>query len=98
MCERGVPGGAVNLNTTGYPDHGRYGDLPLKGNISTAKPEIEPGTSWLVVRSSNHQARGWPACNICNTAVWRKCGGGGAGHKSTHFMRNNVLSGNLPFM
>jgi hypothetical protein len=28
MCVRGVPGGALNLNSTGYPDHGRYGDLP----------------------------------------------------------------------
>jgi hypothetical protein len=29
MCERGVPGGALQLNSTSYPDHGRYGDLPL---------------------------------------------------------------------
>jgi hypothetical protein len=53
--ERGVPGGALNLNSTGYPDHGRYGDLPLQGKISTAERGIEPGTSWLVVRSSDHQ-------------------------------------------
>jgi hypothetical protein len=38
MCERGVPGGALNLNSTGYPDHGRYGDLPLQGKIPTAEP------------------------------------------------------------
>jgi hypothetical protein len=25
MYERRVPGGALNLNSTGYPDHGRYG-------------------------------------------------------------------------
>jgi hypothetical protein len=56
MCERGVPGGALNLNSTDYPDHGRYGDLPLQGNIPTAVPEIEPGTSRLVARSSDHQA------------------------------------------
>jgi hypothetical protein len=56
MCERGVPGGALNLNSTGYPDHGRYGDLSLQGKIPTAEPAIEPGTSWLVVRSSDHQA------------------------------------------
>jgi hypothetical protein len=55
MCERGVPGGALNLNSTGYPDHGRYGDLPMQGKIPTAEPGIEPGTSWLVVRSSDHQ-------------------------------------------
>jgi hypothetical protein len=56
MCERGVPGGALNLNYTGYPDHGRYGDLHLQGKIPTAEPGIEPGTSSLVVRSSDHQA------------------------------------------
>jgi hypothetical protein len=54
--ELGVPGGALNLNYTGYPDHGRYGDLPLQGKIHTAEPGIEPKTSWLVVRSSDHQA------------------------------------------
>jgi hypothetical protein len=56
MYERGVPGGALNLNSTGSPDHGRYGNLPLQGKIPTAEPGIEPGTSWPVVRSSDHQA------------------------------------------
>jgi hypothetical protein len=56
MCERGVTGGALNLNSTGYPDHGRNGDLPLQGKIPTAEPGIEPGTLRLVVRSSDHQA------------------------------------------
>jgi hypothetical protein len=56
MCERGVPGGAFNLNSTSYPDHGRCGDLSLQGKILTVEPEIEPGSSWLVVRSSDHQA------------------------------------------
>jgi hypothetical protein len=56
MCERGVLGGALNLISTGYPDHGRFGDLPLQGKIPTAEPGIEPGTSWLVVRSSDQQA------------------------------------------
>jgi hypothetical protein len=55
MYERGVSGGALNLNYTGYPDHGLYGDLPLQGKISTAEPGIEPGASWLV-RISDHQA------------------------------------------
>jgi hypothetical protein len=53
MYERGVPGGALNLNSTGYPDHE---DIPIQGKISTAEPGIEPETSWLVVRSSDHQA------------------------------------------
>jgi hypothetical protein len=56
MYERGVKGGALNLNSTGYPDNGRYGDLPLLGKILTAEPGIEPGTSWLAVRSSHRQA------------------------------------------
>jgi hypothetical protein len=56
MYERGVLGGALNLNSTGYPDHDCYGDLPLQGKIPTAEPGIEPGTSWLLVRRSEHQA------------------------------------------
>jgi hypothetical protein len=56
MCERGVPGGALNLRSTSYTDHGCCGDLPLQGKIFTAEPGAEPGTSWLVVRSSDHQA------------------------------------------
>jgi hypothetical protein len=56
MYERRVPGGALNLNSTSYPDHGHYGDLPLQGEIPTAEPGIKPRTSRLVVRSSDHQA------------------------------------------
>jgi hypothetical protein len=48
--ERGVPGGALNLNSTSYPDHGRYGDVPLQGKVPTAESRIEPGTT---------KARGW---------------------------------------
>jgi hypothetical protein len=44
MYERGVPGEVLNLNSTGYPDHGRYGDPPLQGKIPTAEPGIELGT------------------------------------------------------
>jgi hypothetical protein len=58
IYERGVPGGALNINSAGYPDHGRYGDLPLKGKIPTAEPGIEPGNSRLAVRSSDHQTTG----------------------------------------
>jgi hypothetical protein len=53
--DRGVPGGALNLNYAGYPDHGRYGDLPLQRKIHMAEPGI--GTSGLVVKSPDHQAR-----------------------------------------
>jgi hypothetical protein len=55
MYEGAVPGGALNLHSASYPDHGRYGDLPLQGKIPMAEPGIEPGTSWLLVRSSDHQ-------------------------------------------
>jgi hypothetical protein len=51
VYEHGVPEGVLNLNSTGYPDHGRFGDLPLQRKIPIAEPGIEPGTSWLVVRS-----------------------------------------------
>jgi hypothetical protein len=56
MYKHGVPGEALNLNSTDYPDHGRHGDLSLQGKIPMAEPGIEPGTSLLVVRSSDHQA------------------------------------------
>jgi hypothetical protein len=56
MCECGVPGGALNLNSTGYPDHGRCGDLPLQGKFPTAEPGIKHGASCLVVKSSDHKA------------------------------------------
>jgi hypothetical protein len=65
IYERGVPEGALNLNSTGYPDHGRSGVLSLQGNVPTAEPGIEPGTSWLVVGSSDHQAtRLVTLCNL----------------------------------
>ena len=31
------------------------GILPLQGKIPMVEPGIEPGTSWLVVKSSDHQ-------------------------------------------
>ena len=32
------------------------GVLPFQGKTHMVEPGIEPGTSWLVVRSSDHQA------------------------------------------
>jgi hypothetical protein len=55
--------GTLNINSAGYPDHGRYGDLLLQGKIPTAEPEIEPGTSWLVVR--NHHATRLVCIHTC---------------------------------
>jgi hypothetical protein len=51
------------------PDHGHCGELPLQGKIPTADPGIEPGTSWLVVRSTDHQATRLVTINnitVCN--------------------------------
>jgi hypothetical protein len=45
IYEYEVPGGALNLKFTNYPDHGRQGDLPLQGKIPMAEPGIEPWTS-----------------------------------------------------
>jgi hypothetical protein len=44
MYEHAVPGRASNLHSTGYPDHGRCGDLLLQEKIPTAEPGIETGT------------------------------------------------------
>jgi hypothetical protein len=63
MDESGVPGGALNLNSTNYPHHDRYGDPPLQGKIPTVEPGIVPGTSWLIVRSSGHHEAGL-LCNL----------------------------------
>jgi hypothetical protein len=40
----GVPGGALNLNSPKYPDHGYHGNLPLQGKI----PMIEPGIETVI--------------------------------------------------
>jgi hypothetical protein len=56
MYKRGVPGGALNLSSTSYADHGRRGDVPLQGKIPTVEPGNQHGTSWLVVRISDQQA------------------------------------------
>ena len=45
----------LSLILTNYPDYGHYGDPPPTRKIPMVEPGIEPGTSWLVVRSSDHQ-------------------------------------------
>ena len=37
-----------------YPDHGHHGDPPPTRKIPMVELGIEPGTSCLVVRSSDH--------------------------------------------
>jgi hypothetical protein len=54
IYEYGVPEGALNLNSTNYPDHGHHGDPPLLEKIPMVEPGIEPGTSWLIVRNADH--------------------------------------------
>jgi hypothetical protein len=51
---RGVPEGALNLNYTDYPDHGRYGDLSLQGKIP--KAELRNRTRDLMASSQKF----WP--------------------------------------
>ena len=45
----------LSLILTNYPDHGHHGDPPPTRKIPMVEPGIEPGASWLVVRSSDHQ-------------------------------------------
>jgi hypothetical protein len=44
----------LKSKSTNYPDHGHHGDHPLTRKIPMVEPGIEPGTSWLVARSSEH--------------------------------------------
>jgi hypothetical protein len=43
IYEYEVPGGALNLKSTNYPDHGRHGDLPLKEKSPWQNRESNPG-------------------------------------------------------
>jgi hypothetical protein len=45
IYEYGVPEGALNLNSTNYPDHAHHGDPPYQGKIPMVESGIEPGTS-----------------------------------------------------
>ena len=50
-----VSGGALNLNSTNLPRPWSPGESSPSRKIPTVEPGIEPGTSWLVVRDSDHQ-------------------------------------------
>ena len=52
----GGGGAALNLISTNYPDHGHHGRLPLSRKNAHGRAGNQPGTSWLVVRGSDHQA------------------------------------------
>ena len=49
-----VPGGALNLNSTNLPRPWSPWESSTSTKILTVEPVIEPGTSWLVVRDSDH--------------------------------------------
>jgi hypothetical protein len=40
IYEYAVPGGALNLNSTNYPDHGYHMDLTVQEKIYMAEPGI----------------------------------------------------------
>ena len=54
MQEDEVPGGALRLNLRTTQTMVTTGIFPLQGKIPVVEPGIEPGTSWLVVRDSDH--------------------------------------------
>ena len=54
MQEDEIPGGAVSLNLLTTQTMVTTGNLSLQGKIPMVEPEIEPGTSWLVVRDPDH--------------------------------------------
>ena len=49
-----VPGGALNLKSTNLPRPWSPRESSPSRKIPTVEPGIEPGTSWLVVRDSDH--------------------------------------------
>ena len=49
-----VPGVALNLNATNLPRPWSPRESSPSRKIPTVEPGIEPGTSWLLVRDSDH--------------------------------------------
>jgi hypothetical protein len=52
IYEYGVPGGALNLNSTNYPDNGHHGDPPLSGKNSHGRARNR--TPDLMISSQKH--------------------------------------------
>jgi hypothetical protein len=52
IYEYGVPGGALNLNSTNYPDHGHHGDPPLLGKNPHGRAGNQ--TRDLMISSQKH--------------------------------------------
>ena len=63
-----VPGGALNLKSTNLPRPWSPWESSPSRKIPTVEPRIEPGTSWLVVRDSDHYTTRlvsyWNVCTI----------------------------------
>jgi hypothetical protein len=53
IYEYGVPGGALNLNSTNYPDHGQHGDPPLSRKNLHGRAGNR--TSDLMISSQKHR-------------------------------------------
>ena len=49
-----APGGALSLNSTNLPRPWSPWESSPSSKIPTVEPGIEPGTSWLVIRGSEH--------------------------------------------
>ena len=54
MQEDEIPGGALSLNLLTTQTMVTTGNLSLQGKIPMVELGIEPGTSWLVVRDTDH--------------------------------------------
>jgi hypothetical protein len=52
IYEYRVPGGALNLNATNYPDHGHHGDPSLSGKKHHGR--VENRTRDLMISSQKH--------------------------------------------
>jgi hypothetical protein len=59
----------LKSKSTNYPDHGHHGDLPPTRKIPMVEPGIKPGTSWLVVRSSDHQTTRLVVDNVNSNSI-----------------------------
>ena len=54
MQEDEITGGALSLNLLTTQTVATTGNLSLEGNFPMLEPGIEHGTSWLVVRDTDH--------------------------------------------
>ena len=50
-----MPGGPLNQNSTNLPRPWSPWESSSSRKIPTVEPGIEPGTSWLILRNSDHQ-------------------------------------------